>query len=38
MIARDVQPFLFKPQDARKVELFREFIVQAPLHNSLDNV
>ena len=28
-LARDVQPFLFNPDDARKVELFKEFIAQA---------
>ena len=30
-LARDVQPFLFHLQDARKVELFRQFIAQASL-------
>lgn len=30
-LAQDVQPFLFNSADARKVELFREFISQAPL-------
>ncbi len=30
-LARDVQPFLFNTVDARKVELFYEFIAQAPL-------
>lgn len=30
-LARDVQPFLFKPEDARKVELFRDYIAQASL-------
>lgn len=30
-LARDVQPFLFSPVDARKVELFPEFIAQATL-------
>lgn len=30
-LAKDVQNFLFNPADARKVELFREFIAEAPL-------
>lgn len=30
-LGRDVRPFLFTPGDARKVELFAEFIAQAPL-------
>jgi len=30
-LARDVQPFLFNPDDAKKIELFREFIAQASL-------
>src|SRR3989344_7225356 len=30
-LGKDVRPFLFNPADARKVELFREFIAQAPL-------
>ncbi len=30
-LARDVQPFLFHAEDARKVELFREYIAQAAL-------
>lgn len=30
-LARDVQPFLFRAEDARKVELFREFITHASL-------
>jgi predicted nucleotidyltransferase component of viral defense system len=30
-LARDVQPFLFSPADARKVELFPEYIAQVPL-------
>ncbi len=30
-LGRDIQPFLFDASDVRKVELFREFITQAPL-------
>jgi predicted nucleotidyltransferase component of viral defense system len=30
-LGRDVQPFLFNPDDSRKVVLFSEFIAQAPL-------
>lgn len=30
-LARDVQPFLFNPNDARKVELFSEFMAQVSL-------
>jgi hypothetical protein len=30
-LSKDVQNFLFNPADARKVELFREFIADAPL-------
>ena len=30
-LASDVQVFLFNPADARKVELFQEFITQTPL-------
>ena len=31
MLANDVRPFLFNPDDAKKVELFKEFIVQVKL-------
>ena len=30
-LGKDVQNFLFNPADAKKVELFREFITEAPL-------
>jgi predicted nucleotidyltransferase component of viral defense system len=30
-LARDVRPFLFDPDDAKKVELYKEMIEQAPL-------
>ncbi len=30
-LSKDVQNFLFNPADARKVELFRDFIAEAPL-------
>lgn len=30
-LGRDVQPFLFKPEDARRVELFGEVVGQVPL-------
>ena len=30
-LSKDVQNFLFNPGDTKKVELFREFITEAPL-------
>jgi hypothetical protein len=31
-LGQDVQNFLFNPADVRKVEAFREFIAETPLH------